>query len=157
MSERTAPPLGRPRVNPFAFPSETTLRFVLLVIFVVCGSARLYGEFRGHEDPAANQCVTEFWSALSKLNTSAPADIGRDAGIFGREGLRLFAQCTALLRPVVVWQLGGICAVILVAALFYFFASLRSAPVGMTAICSMSVAFSAYDPSGLPSPTAPTV
>ena len=120
MSERTAPPLRGPRVNPFAFPSETTLRFVLLVIFVICGSARLYGEFRGHEDPAANQCVTEVWSALSKLNKSAPADIGRDAGIVGREGLRLFAQCTALLRPAVVWQIGGICAVILVAALFYY-------------------------------------
>ena len=43
MSERAAPPLGRPRVNPFAFPSETTLRFILLVIFVVCGSAGCTG------------------------------------------------------------------------------------------------------------------
>ncbi|HET9395708.1 MAG TPA: M48 family metalloprotease, partial [Nitrospiraceae bacterium] len=120
MSERTAPPLRRPRVNPFAFPSETTLRFVLLLIFVICGSARLYGEFRGPEDPRANKCVTEFWSGLSKLNTSPPADIGRDAGNFGREGLRQSAQCAALLQPAVAWQVGGICAVILVAALFYF-------------------------------------
>jgi hypothetical protein len=120
MSERTAPPLLRPRVNPFAFPSETTLRFVLLVIFVICGSARLYGEFRGDEDPVANQCVTEVWSGLSKLTTSPPADIGRNAGIIGREALGSVARCTALLRPTVAWQIGGICAVILVAALFYY-------------------------------------
>lgn len=120
MSERTAPLLGGLRVNPFAFPSETTLRFVLLVIFVICGSARLYGEFPGQDDPAVNQCLTQFWSGLSKLNRSPPADIARDAGIVGREGAPLAAQCAALLRPAIVWKISGICTVILVAALFYY-------------------------------------
>ena len=55
-----------------------------------------------------------------KLNTITACRYRPRRRHLGREGLRLFAQCTALLRPVVVWQLGGICAVILVAALFYY-------------------------------------
>ena len=33
-----------PRLNPFAFPSDTSFRFALLVVFVVCGSSFMYGE-----------------------------------------------------------------------------------------------------------------
>ena len=67
MSERTGPPLGQPRVNPFAFPSETTLRFVLLLIFVVCGSAGFYGNFRGPPDQATKECVSKVFAKLSAL------------------------------------------------------------------------------------------
>lgn len=120
MSGRTAPPVRGPRLNPFAFPSDTTLRFVLLVIFVVCGSARLYGEFRGQTDPAAKQCTIQVWSELSKLDNSSPADIARDAASIGSKVLTSLADCAASLRPEVVWKSTGICLVILVAAFFYY-------------------------------------
>ena len=107
MVERTALPVRGPRLNPFAFPSDTTLRFALLVIFVVCGSARLYGEFRGQTDPAAKQCTMQVWSELSKLDRSSPADIGRDAARFSEKALPSLADCAASLRPEFVWKMGG--------------------------------------------------
>lgn len=119
MSELTAPPVRRPRLNPFAFPSDTTLRFALLVIFVLCGSALLYAEFQGPTDQAAKACVSQAWSQLSKLNMSSPADVDRNAAI-AKDVLPSLAQCAALLRPRVVWKISGMCLVIVVAAILYY-------------------------------------
>ena len=57
MPGQATPPVRGPRLNPFAFPSDTTLRFVLLVIFVICGSARLWGYFQV-PDPAVLECAS---------------------------------------------------------------------------------------------------
>jgi Zn-dependent protease with chaperone function len=115
MSERTAPPLLRPRVNPFAFPSETTLRFVLLVIFVICGSAEFYGDFRGPPDQATKECTAKVFAGLSTLAPSTAGD-NQDA-----ETTRAaIVRCGATLRPAALWKLGGMVLVILVAAAFYY-------------------------------------
>src|SRR4029453_7516648 len=99
MSERTAPLLGGLRVNPFAFPSETTLRFVLLVIFVVCGSAGFYGDFRGPPDQATKECASHVFVNVSALAPSTAGD-DRDA-----ETARVaIVRCAAKLRPAALWK-----------------------------------------------------
>src|SRR5215216_2740894 len=101
MAEPTAPPLRRPRVNPFAFPSETTLRFVLLVIFVVCGSAGFYGDFRGPPDQATKECTSQVFANLSTLAPSTAGD-DRDA----ETARTAIVRCTARLRPAALWKMG---------------------------------------------------
>jgi Zn-dependent protease with chaperone function len=44
MATHSSGDMRAPRLNPFAFPSDTSYRFILLIIFVVCGSLILYGE-----------------------------------------------------------------------------------------------------------------
>jgi TPR repeat protein len=119
MSERAAPLVRRPRLNPFAFPSDTTLRFVLLVIFVLCASARLYGQF-GETDPLAKECVSHAWSQIAKLDMSNPANADRNAETMKRDLLPFLAHCAAMMRPQTVWKISGVCLVVLVAALFYY-------------------------------------
>ena len=118
MSERAAPLVRRPRLNPFAFPSETTLRFILLVIFVLCGSARLYGEFP-EQDPAGKQCTSQALAETSKLTASSGADSVRSVEMAGRELAPVLARCATFLRPKIMWQIGGMGLVIVVAAIFY--------------------------------------
>jgi TPR repeat protein len=119
MSEARAPPVSRPRLNPFAYPSETTLRFVLLVIFVLCGSAVLYGNL-GPTDQGAVPCTSQVWSELSKLDMSSPANADGNAKVVGRDVNPLLAHCAGSLRPVIAWKLCGICLVIVVATIFYY-------------------------------------
>lgn len=118
MSERAAPLVRRPRLNPFAFPSETTLRFILLVIFVLCGSAWLYGEFP-EQDPAGKQCTSQALAETSKLTASSEADSVRSAAMASRELAPVLARCATFLRPKIMWQIGGMGLVIVVAATFY--------------------------------------
>src|SRR5262245_36103087 len=118
MSERPAPSVSGRRVNPFAFPSETTLRFVLLVIFVLCGSARLYGDIEDATDQAVKQCASQLWSELAKLFAGA-READRLEEMSHRD-LALLKQCTAMGRPEVLWKIGGMCVVMAVAAIFYF-------------------------------------
>jgi TPR repeat protein len=119
VSEQTASPVRRPRLNPFAFPSETTLRFVLLVIFVLCGSFRLYGEFK-ESDPLAKECVSHALWQLSKVDMSIPTNVDRNAETVKRDLMPFLARCAALMRPELVWKVGGMCLVVLGAALFYY-------------------------------------
>jgi len=119
MSERATWPVRRPRLNPFAFPSDTTLRFVLLATFVVCGSGLIYGELRGPTDRAVTECVSRLSSELSKLDMSSPANADRNAAAIWQDVIPLQAQCAKLMRPSVVWQIGGMCLAIGVAAFLY--------------------------------------
>jgi TPR repeat protein/Zn-dependent protease with chaperone function len=118
VSERTALLVQTPRLNPFAFPSETTLRFILLVIFVVCGSARSYGEFSG-PDPAINECVSKLLSEMPQLKVSDLADAERNAEIVRRNIAPLVAQCGALFWSKLVWTMVGVGLVLLAAAIVY--------------------------------------
>jgi Zn-dependent protease with chaperone function len=122
MSESTRSPVRSPRLNPFAFPSDTTLRFFLLVIFVVCGSGRLYGEFHIDvpTDQAAGECASRAWSEVSDLNMSTSADADRNAAIIERDVLPLVAHCAALFRPGLVWNIGGIFLTLAAAAAVYW-------------------------------------
>ena len=122
MSVPAALPVRTPRLNPFAFPSETTLRVVLLAIFVLCASARLYAEFSEAVTPtnqAAWMCSSQVWPKISKLDLSPGAVGDRSAEIVNRDLSPLLAQCAASMRPQIAWQLGGMCLAILVATIIY--------------------------------------
>jgi Zn-dependent protease with chaperone function len=116
MTEWAPPPARKLRLNPFAFPSETTLRFVLLVVFVLCGSSQFYGIFRGPEDKAVLDCMSKIWPLLSRQMAS-PGDVGEGELVQGIDRLQ---ACAVLLRPAVAWKLAGICLVIVAAAAFYY-------------------------------------
>jgi Zn-dependent protease with chaperone function len=118
MSEWTAPAVRTPRLNPFAFPSETTLRFVLLVIFVLCGSARLYGHIEDKTTQAQMQCASQLVSTMSEPILSSP-DAGRIDEMVVKELVPQLERCVAIARPEVLWKISGICLVIMVAAVIY--------------------------------------
>jgi hypothetical protein len=117
MSHAAALPVRGPRLNPFAFPSDTTLRFVLLVIFVVCGSARLYGDFRedARIDQLAGECISKAWSQINGMTTpNTPEDAEKFATI-SQELSSHLADCSKILRPRVWWNIGGIFLTITIA------------------------------------------
>ena len=119
MSEQASQTVRRPRINPFVFPSETTLRFTLLVVFVLCGSAGFYGDFRGTQFQAVDECAAPIIPKLLKLTSSMA---GKDIrAVFAElEGyFRSLAGCAGLLRPQALWHLGGMGLVIVVAAIIY--------------------------------------
>src|SRR5262249_50267900 len=104
-------------VNSLGFPWETTLGFVLVGIFVLCGSALFYGEFQGamETDKTAKQCVSKALLKLSKLESS----LADNSGNAGTGLAQTIAHCVALMRPGVICKIGGIALVILVATLHY--------------------------------------
>jgi Zn-dependent protease with chaperone function len=114
MSEISALPVRRPRLNPFAFPSDTTLRFVLLVIFVVCGSGKLYRLFGedGRTDHSALECMSRNVSKLSRISTLTSDENGRF--------ISSVVDCLGTMRHGVWWSIGGIFLTIVTAAIFYW-------------------------------------
>src|SRR5262249_32234401 len=104
MSEQASQPVRRPRINPFAFPSETSLRFVLLVIFVLCGSAAFYEDFQGGADQAGKDCASEVLSQFPKMmSMTASNDLHLQVSTFHRF-LSSIAACDAFLLPELIWK-----------------------------------------------------
>lgn len=66
MAKGTVGDIRVPRLNPFAFPSDTSLRFILLIVFVICGSFSLYGVlwwvFRSTQAAKFEEAVLGVWS-----------------------------------------------------------------------------------------------
>src|SRR5262249_37888193 len=122
MSDAAALPVRRPRLNPFAFPSDTTLRFVLLVIFVVCGSARLYGDFRedARMDQVAGECISKAWSQINGITTPNTSEDAENIATLSRELASQLANCSKMLRPRVWWNIGGIFLTITLAVTIYW-------------------------------------
>jgi hypothetical protein len=77
-----------PRLNPFAFPSDTSIRFVLLIVFVICSSLSLYGAlwwvFHSDSDQFSSAMNTWFdkFGILSLSNTQQMLDLARHAQPF---------------------------------------------------------------------------
>ena len=120
MSEQASEPVRRPRINPFVFPSETTLRFGLLVVFVLCGSAGFYGDFRGTQIQASEACAAQLIPKLLKLTSSMAGNDIHAVFAEVKVHFRSLAGCAALLRPQALWHLGGMGLVIVVAAIIYY-------------------------------------
>jgi Zn-dependent protease with chaperone function len=122
MSDAAAPPIRRSRLNPFAFPSDTTLRFILLVIFVVCGSGRLYGDFRedARMDQVASECISNVWSHINGILNPDTSEDAEKIGILGREVFSEIAKCSEMLRPKVWWSISGVLLTFGVAAVIYW-------------------------------------
>jgi len=109
----------QPRLNPFAFPSDTTFRFFLLVVSIVGVSLFLYNwlYFEVSDNQAEVRrtlaCVEEQQAALAVAATSDDLDAAASR----------FAECLdEINRPKAAFMLGGV-AVLLAAALAFFFAA----------------------------------
>jgi Zn-dependent protease with chaperone function len=100
----------RPRLNPFAFPSDTTFRFVLLIVAVLGSTLYVWdwiyfavGDNGSRYRERAAACLDQ-----SPVGASDLDDFTR--------GTRTFTQCVQSLdRPSAWWMLGGVAAVLLVA------------------------------------------
>ena len=111
MTEATAAEVGRrPRLNPFAFPSDTTFRFLLLIIAVLGTTLYIWdwiyfavgdngARYRDH--------------ALACLEQSPPSVADLDDFTRGSQSFRACVQ--ALDRPSAWWMLAGAIAVLSVA------------------------------------------
>jgi Zn-dependent protease with chaperone function len=119
MSVETVPEDAASRLNPFAFPSETTLRFVLLVLFVLCGSVELYGSFGEHFNPeaarAAERCVSDMVQDLRTLSGTAD----ETAAAAKTRIMPKIARCSELLRPRAIWKLAGVMVTVVLAGAIF--------------------------------------
>ena len=86
-----------PRLNPFAFPSETTLRFALLVILALCGSSGQYGVLwdmvHRQEERLADACV-----ANASTTTAVVLDFSNPPLITSQNGMMV--RMAASTKPV---------------------------------------------------------
>jgi Zn-dependent protease with chaperone function len=107
-------PLGA-RLSPFVFPSDTTFRFLLLLVAVI--GANLYiwnwlwitiGVDRGDQANAYFACFNESQSALAVATTDAAQNAARSA----------YTECLqATNQPLAKWMIGGTVLLLAVAAL----------------------------------------
>ncbi len=102
-----------PRLNPFAFPSETTLRFVLLVILALCGSSGQYGVLwdvvHRQEERLADACVANASATISQMRSArGEAKALELAETATSVLLPRLSVCSKILRPRVVWQITGV-------------------------------------------------
>jgi Zn-dependent protease with chaperone function len=111
MSGQAAPKHDRrPRLNPFAFPSDTTFRFVLLVVAVLGSTLYVWnwiyaavGDHAARFARASRDCLTEDparFTGLDEFTASRGA----------------FTRCVqASNRPIAWWMLGGLALVAVLA------------------------------------------
>jgi hypothetical protein len=116
MSEAAVSAVHLPRLNPFVFPSDTALRFVLLVIFVVCGSMRLYGDLyvNGRTDQALHDCISTLWSEIDR--TRASLGTLEVTPLISRD----YKSCMGSTWPQIRLGAVGVCLTIVAAALFFW-------------------------------------
>jgi Zn-dependent protease with chaperone function len=113
MDANTTSPVAGRRLNPFPFPSDTTLRFALLAIFVICGSAALHGNMHDISEAATLECSREIWSSASDeglANGDADA-VANTADVI--------VKCMEYLRPAAWWKIAGMLVAVAIAAVVY--------------------------------------
>jgi Zn-dependent protease with chaperone function len=106
--------ISLPRLNPFAFPSDTTFRFVLLIVFVTVTTVYIYtglafafpSEFKQAEE-RITECVVEAYRKLEP----------RDLDPF----MEALSGCLQPLVPSLTrWTVGGIAIVLALATVIYW-------------------------------------
>ena len=109
--------INRLRLNPFAFPSDTGFRFGLLVIFIVCSSALLYGElwsvFHPSENRAMEACVLKWFQAL---NLSTVGKSEASGGAFENT----LGCLGASFKDVWMWKATGVVLTMSIGAVLYW-------------------------------------
>ncbi len=105
--------LRSPRLNPFAFPSDTDFRFVLLIFSVLGATSLIYNVL------STNSLSSQTTAALH-CNAPFQARTYRDIeAIFDAQ--QRYIQCTApYLHLLIAWLIGGIALVLIVAFVFYW-------------------------------------
>jgi Zn-dependent protease with chaperone function len=117
------------RPNPFSFPSDTTIRFLLVVVFVACGSFSLYGNlwsgFHLREDRATTASAFD-WLSLILSKAPGLGPIQPESSEENAATAKMLHQSTSSisrlaksLRAKVEWELGGALLTLSLAALIY--------------------------------------
>src|SRR5688500_10741025 len=118
----TTPSTGAPaaRLNPFAFPSDTDLRFVLLMVSVVGSTMFIYSWFYNLSPGATRETV----AAAECLKLYPPlGDLFGPNRVDTSESIRRATECQVpYWRQLAAWSLGGVLAVAAVAAIAYWLA-----------------------------------
>lgn len=103
------------RLNPFAFPSDTTFRFVLLIVFVLSGTVIMYGLLWSIFDEQGDKAVvTCGLHVLDRINFG-----GDSESII--EVLKSFTLCLEPTRPRMSVQAVGVTLLLCVASSIYWF------------------------------------
>jgi hypothetical protein len=117
----------KPRLNPFSFPSDTSLYFGLLIVFMLCGSISLYGDLLSAINPfydkqgltCASGLIETQFSKLHLLNADNYLNYADEPK---NSILPQIARCSEMSRPKVAWEIAGAIATLLLAvAIFRFF------------------------------------
>src|SRR5947207_11583062 len=112
----------RPRLNPFAFPSDTDFRFVLLIVSVL-GSSLFIFQVLAVVAPFLQPQVKASFYCSAPFRALRPVDYPnifayRDALLAAQHA---YIQCNAsYLRLLSAWLIGGVTMVLLVAAVLYW-------------------------------------
>jgi Zn-dependent protease with chaperone function len=102
-----------PRLNPFIFPSDTTFRFILLIVSVLGTSLFIYNWL--YNTFPANQAHTI--STVARCTQVSEATHPSDELARGL----LFGDCYAeAVRPIALWMIAGVLLVLAVAAVIYW-------------------------------------
>ncbi len=123
----TSQPVGstdnpRPRLNPFAFPSDTDFRFVLLIVSVLGSSLLLYGSMYEALPATRDYKQSEYQECARQGD---PMDM---SGSYAERTARVLAygQCTARAdRLQAAWMVGGVVVVLILATALYWTYPLR--------------------------------
>jgi TPR repeat protein len=113
MTGTNGPDAAPSRLNPFAFPSETTLRFALLVILALCGSAGQYGVLwdlvHRQAERLAGACVAQTTGTTSLMASArGEAEELELANTATSVLIPRLSDCSKILRPRVAWQITGV-------------------------------------------------
>ena len=120
MTSTLLPRAQPPRLNPFAFPSDTTFRFVLLIVAVLGTSLFIYHTLFFHLNAAAyHSTFRECWNvreAAFPANTIDPTDLEAR-----NKANDIFQQCLASANWwIAAWMAGGVALVMSIAGMLYW-------------------------------------
>jgi len=118
---RTVPSRSRPpRLNPFAFPSDTTFRFVLLIVAVLGASLFIYNTVYFRINGVAHRRA--FLECRSVREAAFPSATIDPTDLSARnEANDIFQQCLApTYRWVATWMAGGVALVVSIAGVLYW-------------------------------------
>jgi Zn-dependent protease with chaperone function len=121
MSETRADRL-KPRLNPLAFPSDTGLRFALLIVFAISTAVSSFNDFwvifYNNEDQSITACFARISAELPNLRT--PQDYDNFIARAWTELWPKFADCARLMQPAAICSLVGVSFTIGLALALYW-------------------------------------
>lgn len=110
----------KPRLNPFPFPSDTTLRFVILVGLAIAASGSVYADlwsaFNHGSAVAASNCQSESIAQMFRV-----AEAAKDLSELGEKQAHIISECSRLLGARGLWEIAGILLALGVATIIYWF------------------------------------
>src|SRR4029079_14929166 len=90
---------------------------ILFVVSVLCGSARLYGQFDVSVDSLIGDCILRTWSAFADITTF---ELENNSARLWNDIIPRQASCASLLRSAVIWKSIGVCLTLALGTVVFF-------------------------------------